>query len=529
MMTYRVNILYFFFFISFVVIGVVVHDDFGATWDEFRNRKYAQEVVKTGAKTKYNEVLGDHGYIHDGDSHAASRGPLYLIVLNNLEQLITKNDLYHNFKFRRLFNHMFFVFTGIFFFIFLRKIFQDQKVVIISTLMYFLSPRIYAHSFFNPIDIPFLCFFLMFLISFYKLINKPTPKHLVIHALLCGVVTSLRTVGEISILVSLLFLVVEVIKNRYNNIPYKKNLKNVFIFLVLALIAYVGSTPYLWDSPWRSFLEMHHQSANFGEHVPMPTLYWGKVYQSLNLPWHYTITWLLISIPTVYIAVICIAFFKNLITLKSLFKNDNKYQLYLFMIFSAVLFSACFFKYSKYNDWRHFYFLYPLMILLSAFLVDSIKHKGTKVFIFLCFIIQFTFTAYDMYKYHPYQMTYFNRISGGIARAEGNFPLDYFGSSFKQAIFKILEYERNESNKTIPVKVSFYPMPPGWYNTLTLEKKYRDKIEFVHSWEEADYLATKWVFKPYNSRLLNQKKYLFDQIKIDGVSIHNIYKLKGKQ
>jgi hypothetical protein len=509
------------------VIGIAIHNDYGATWDEFRNRKYGQEVVKTGSKTHYNEVLGDHGYIYDGDSHAASRGPLYLIILNELEELLSEDDMYEKFKLRRLINHLFFVFTGVIFLIFLRKTFSDNRVILISSLMYFLSPRIYAHSFFNPVDIPFLCFFLFFLISFYKLVKQVDRKQLFIHIILCGIVTSLRTVGEISILITLLFLATKVFKDRKSTEESIANIKLVLVFLVGSLSIYIACTPYLWESPWKSIIEMHHQSANFGEHVPMPTFYWGKVYRSLDLPWHYTLTWLFISLPSFYVIAISVAFCKNIIFLKSLFNAHNKYKLYLFLMFGAILFSACFFKYSKYNDWRHFYFLNGLMIMLVAFTYNSLKNKVIKNSIFILFIIQFSLTAYDMYRYHPYQISFFNRISGGIQKAEGNFPLEYFGSSFKQSIYRILDAESLTNKK--PIKISFHPMPPGWYNVLTFNEQLRDRIKLTHNWRHADYLATKWVFKPYNTQLLNYEPYLFDQIKIDGVSIHNIYKLKGNK
>jgi len=518
-MNIRANIYYYLITILYLILAITVHDDFGATWDEFRNRKYAQEVVKTWGNTKYNEVLGEHGDIKDGDSHAATRGPLYLIILNKLESIFSANDPYHHFKFRRFFNHLFFITTGIIFLFFLKRVFLDTKVVTIAYLMYFLSPRIYAHSFYNVVDIPFLCFFLLFIISLDQLIQKRSIKTLLIHALICAIVTSLRTVGEISIIVSVLVLAKRIFDEK--DIKLKDNVQNLTTFTLTTLIVYFFITPYLWISPWKSILEIHHQSANFGDTVTMPVLYLGNVFKSTFLPWHYTLIWICITLPSFYVIALFLSILKNLSQYKVWFTKQKYFQSLLLFIFIIVLLSACLFTYSKYNDWRHFYFLYPVMILIIAFTFDSLTNRRAKNIIFTFFLIQFSITAYDMYKYHPHQLTFFNRLSGGITKAQDKFPLEYFGSSYKQAIFEILEDSKNKNS----INVSFYPYSPGWHNLQTLPENLRQKIMVVHDWKDADYFTSKWVFRPHNQKLLDMKQYIFKEISIDGIPIHQIYKL----
>jgi hypothetical protein len=38
-----------------------------------------------------------------------------------------------------------------------------------------------------------------------------------------------------------------------------------------------------------------------------------------------------------------------------------------------------------------------------------------------------------MVRLHPYEYTYFNRLAGGVAGAQGRYMLDYWGLSLKQA------------------------------------------------------------------------------------------------
>jgi hypothetical protein len=39
----------------------------------------------------------------------------------------------------------------------------------------------------------------------------------------------------------------------------------------------------------------------------------------------------------------------------------------------------------------------------------------------------------DMARLHPFEYTYYNRLAGGVAGARGNYMIDYWGLSFKQA------------------------------------------------------------------------------------------------
>jgi hypothetical protein len=196
----------------------------------------------------------------------------------------------------------------------------------------------------------------------------------------------------------------------------------------------------------------------------------------------------------------------------------------LFIFISIILVAACGFNYSKYNDWRHFYFLYPAIILLTTITLSKITSHKLKNFIFIVFSLQFIFTTSDIASFHPHQIAFFNRLSGGIKNAEGNFPLEYFGSSFRQS----LEFIALENTDNFNIKVAFYPYPIGMDNLKALSKQMGKKFE-VSSPDKADYLLSKWIFQPHIKHLDKYKPYLYKSLKIRGVTIHNIYKLKKSQ
>jgi hypothetical protein len=518
-MNYKANTFYILITLSFIYVAFAVHDDFGLTWDEFKNRKYAQEVTKTFGNTKYNEVIGHNGeLIGDGDVHAASRGPLFLVMLNKIEEFFVQGDLYEVYKIRRLLNSLFFILSGIILLLFLKNVFKDNKVITVGFLMFFLSPRIFAHSFFNPVDIPFLSFFTFFLIALYYLTQNINFKTITAVAIISAIVTSLRVVGEISIPISLFIILLSFLKQKKNAYSYTKYFLYVVLYTLTAFTIYYAITPYIWANTWQSLIEIHNQAVNF-KPIIFQILYWGKLYPSINLPWHYTLSWILVSFPTVYVFALIISYLYMFAKMKNIVLESRFYEASLFLIISIILFSACYFNYSKYNDWRHFYFIYPAFILLILFSYNQIKNLKYKNIIFIVFLVQFFLTAYDMFKFHPFQYTYFNKISGSIEAAENNFPLDYFGSSFKQGLLEVLKDEPS----TEVIKVGFYPYPPGVDNLLCLKKSLRDRFT-ISSPEDADYFLSKWIFKPYDEKLKGLKSNLFKEIKVNGVTIHRIYK-----
>ncbi len=142
----------------------------------------------------------------------------------------------------------------------------------------------------------------------------------------------------------------------------------------------------------------------------------------------------------------------SLINIKGHIKLNDIFSTLIFIFISIILFAACAFNYSKYNDWRHFYFIYPAIILLTTITLSKISNYKIKNLIVLIFGIQFVLTIYDIVSFHPHQITYFNRLSGGITKAEGNFPLEYFGSSFRQS----LEYIDLEDQSRKKLKLLFF-------------------------------------------------------------------------
>lgn len=181
--------------------------------------------------------------------------------------------------------------------------------------------------------------------------------------------------------------------------------------------------------------------------------YFGDYHKGSYLPWHYLITWIIASNPAGIIIIFLISFSfvalrfsKRLLrieegnNLKSLWKKNKE----LFSYFNfAIIFSPIFLiiinSSTIYSGWRHVYFVYPSILLLSLYLISLIntvllkKKHVHKVYALLVFFV--VLNLYALIKYHPYQNVYFNIFFD--KHANKIFEIDYWGLSNVDALKRL--------------------------------------------------------------------------------------------
>ena len=265
--------------------------------------------------------------------------------------------------------------------------------------------------------------------------------------------------------------------------------------------------------------------------------YLGDYVSALNLPWHYPIVWILITIPIIYLLLFLLG---SILILKRLslrfinlspkkkfndlwMGNRERMDVIFFLIFYFTLFLVIELNTTLYNGWRHLYFIYPCLIFISIrgleYLLRTFFSKYLLIIIFY-FLIS---TGFWMVKNHPYQFVYFNKFAGNNV---GNyFELDYWGTSNRS----VLEFIA-KSDKRNDIKVHVYSDSPYYFSLLLADKVDQDRIKFVNGLNEADYLVTNHYYQKNNPIVLNNKlknEYkLLKEIKVDKMIINSIYKIR---
>jgi len=320
-----------------------------------------------------------------------------------------------------------------------------------------------------------------------------------------------------------------------DNIDYlKKNIIKLILFFLLLIIFTIIFWPYLWNDPFTNFL---HTLKTFSSYPWKGAIFYlGDYVSALNIPWHYPIVWMLISIPIIYLLLFMLGSiliirrlslrFINLSPHKKFndlwMGNKERMDIIFFLIFYFTLFLIIELNSTLYNGWRHLYFIYPCLIFISIRGLEFLsKYFFSKYLFVLIFLFLFNL-CFWMVKNHPYQFVYFNKFAGNYP---GNlFELDYWGTSNRDTLKFI-----NKIDKRNNIKVYGLSDSPYYLSLLLVDKVDRQKIEFVRNLDNADYLVTNHYYQKGNPITLNnklKKEYkLIKEFKVDGMIINSIYKI----
>lgn len=511
------GIIPFLFFVFFLIIGVVIYKDYGFSWDE----KFQRDLGLVSVKY----VFRNNRSLFDFSDKAY--GPAFVIILIIIEKIWNPTgniEVNPNYFIRHLFTFFSFYLGSIFFYLLLKRIYKSKGLALIGSLFLILSPRIFAHSFYNPKDIPFLSFFIISVYTFIKYLDDNKISNAIFHGIICGFLIAIRIFGIIVPLFTLLFYIFNLIK--------KKNKKYYFLSSLHYLIVLIFSTvifwPYLWANPLFNFIYVFKKMSAypFGGSV----LYLGKEIAAQSIPWHYIPVWIIITTPILYSFLFLIGFFAfifNILTTKIrlFFSQRNKFILLLWFFVPLVLLIV--FKAVVYDEWRHLFFIYPALIAMSINGLQAIHQliqkfqkyylvKIIKIIVFLIILACLSNILAFMFKHHPYQNLYFNQLAGkDFQQIKMNFEFDYWGLSYRKALEYILQ---NDKNNKIKIYVN---TAAGEYSSLILPKQQRERLIYVNDPQKAQYFISNYRWHKENYPYSEE----FFSIKINNTKIIVVYKL----
>jgi len=509
----------------FFITGTIIFDDYGISWDEVNERiigfvslNYVLEKLKlsqiSGFPSLSNYMFREYGVIFN----------LPLAFIENLFKIVETKSI---FNLRHYLNFLFFYTSTIYFYQILRK-FYSKNLSLIGFLFLILSPRIFAESFYNNKDLIFLSFFI---ISFYYFINFFIDKKklsLLFFCLFISLSINIRILGLLSVGILIFFLFLDGLND-------KKKLANSFFNILFCLFFVSMFTyifwPFLWESPLNNLIYTLKSMSTYDWRGLV--FFKGNYYQAKNIPWNYSITLFSITTPILYLILFIIGF---LLTLKELiinFINIDKQQnsnlwknsqqllnITAFLNISIILFFIIEFDSTLYGGWRHLYFLYPSIIILSIYSLSLIKKLININFIYCIVIFSFLSTAYWMVKNHPYQYVYYNMLAKN--RVKKNYELDHWGISNIHSIEYI-----NQNYKRDTFNIYMYSNSPYHYAIKLLPNHEQSKFKFVKDINEAEFIVTNHYYLNQNpiemDNFLKNNFNLIYEIKVNNNAINSIF------
>lgn len=494
-------ISYFFFLVSLHNIH-----DYGETCDERPNQIVGDYYVNRWKKD------GSEGINKMFSPKDRYYGPFFArLVIYSQEYFSRENKILNEVEAGHFPIIVFSSLAVFFIFIFSYQSWRSLNLALLSSLLLAVLPRFIGDSQNNPKDLPILTLFLLTFIFVQKAIAGKKYFWLIPAGVVGGLAYSIRIDGFLIwpiILISLFLINKLSFKNYVRVFPY------LFISFLLFCLTVLTMCPYYRDNPVGHFIENYKIFKAFPWNLQ--TLYLGKHYFGLEVPWHYYFVMIGVTTP---LMILFPFVFELLLILKTFLEkrivDETKAVLLSWLLIP--LFIQSFSGTPKYDAIRHISMIIPSLILMTSLgiadiaqLLNKLAPKLKTIF----FIVIFSGIAFIFIKdvkMHPYQIVYFNELVGGVKSAYGKFDLDYWGVSLKEAASWI--------NKNLPRGSRIKIIPPSEYYFYVN----RNDFSLVQTDEDYEVVIIKGMVRDYKNDYLAVQETPIYSIKVDGGDILKIY------
>jgi len=434
-----------------VLIIVFVSKSFGLAWDEpvqrltgAVNLKYIAGkigIIQLPPSTDAIPNLGDYG--------DRFFGPIYEMFLLASEYLFKVTDSEHllkgnlqTFQFRHLVTALFCYLMSIFGYFLVRDIY-GKKVGYITLLLYWSFPRIFADSFYNSKDAVVASGVLLLFFLAYRFEKTKSNARLVSFCFAAGILCSIR----LPMILVVLALFCTMIFTKANGLRILG-----ISFISFSLSIYM-SWPFLWPSPIAHISEAFKDmmSRNWNGEV----LFFGEHFLAQSLPWNYLIGWISVTVPLLCLILSIIGLLVHISGIRS--KQETRHQTNLnisraclWIFFLANIYYLAF-RPTIYDGWRHFYFLYPVMIIMSSIALAKILGRIRIPRLALASVVIFILFSYlQIVTLFPYGNIYFNSLISN-KYLETRMEMDYWGLTNTKILNSISEFAKR--NGTLRVSI----------------------------------------------------------------------------
>lgn len=438
------------FFLFILLLGLSIYRDFGLTCDEpldrntaVANLKYILSFILSSDEARalipeYDSVPSLADFV-DHDYGVVFHLPAYLVEL-----LFFSDNYQEAFKARHLLNFLY-VYTGlIFLYCAVKNLFASRALGIAVVLMFLVTPRFFAESFYNGKDLIVVAFACMQLWTLTLILKKDSAFNLLLHALSTALIIDTRIIGVAYLATTLgIFTVRAALSHQIG-----RNLKDACLYLVFCMPLIIVFFPYLWGDPLNRFIDVFNSMSSFRHDGIM--LFNGNFMSVHDVPKDYVPIWIGITVPPFILSFFflgMLAFSLRIIgsiKAKGLTALDTLcfyVLLFSFVIIAGCVLSVILLHSSLYNGWRQLYFLYPQMLIFATFalfcLINSVVFiKKITIGVFLLCILIGASTVIGL---HPYQNVYFNFLAK--SPWHDHYDVDYWGNATHLAYEKILKLQ----------------------------------------------------------------------------------------
>jgi len=525
----------FIFFFVYVFGGYFIYKDYGVSTDEPVDYLMGQINYTRFSGGTLEQFLHDCSMIDS--TYICYYPSLFSMILYRFAPYADKQPVVMNppywygpsgntqsiYLHRHQLTFAFFAFSVFIFFLVGKKIFKNWKIGLLGSLFLIISPRIFANSFYNPKDIPFLSMYIISIYTLLLLLEKKNAFTAILHGIAIGLLCDIRTPGLIIIPITFFFYFLDLFLTRAGWKSYLRAGAYLVMILIIAGALVYWFTPILYTDPIANFIKIFNVMKKYPWNGYQ--LYMGQNIQN-NIPWHYPLVWFLISSPEFYLVLFLIG--AAILTAKTIKSRTRDHframrDFYLVGVCGVLpIVIVIVIKSTLYNSNRQMYFVYPALLLVSLygfeFLIHKIRQKIIRWQLWMAIILVagLAYPVYFMIRYHPYQFVYFNSLAGpSMSTIKENYEMDGWGVAVKDALAYILKTDTSSR-----INVILFDRQPQGYYMLPLAD--RSRLRINSDSDLPSYILT--TYRNYPSKVVTTGT-VYYSINVGNAAILTIYKL----
>lgn len=303
----------------------------------------------------------------------------------------------------------------------------SSQAGLFAAILYAMLPRVFGHEHFATLEPPLL--FMTMLVVYCFLRGLDSPVWAAITGVAWGVLLATKING--------FFLPVPLVlwAHLYARPRYVNNL---FSMVTLGPIAMVASWPWLWHDTAKRLLNylMFHT-----EHQKISVFFMGLMWGDQHTaPWFYPAVIIGVSVPLTILLVFVIGFARSVAA-----PRQRPYETLCLFCVLVMIGLASVPGIPKYDGERLFLTVFPFLSLLGGAAIGSaLDQIGKPAMARLAAagvaLVLLADGGVAISRYHPYLLSYFNPIVGGLPGAARRFEVTYWGEALNDDLIRAINH-----------------------------------------------------------------------------------------
>jgi hypothetical protein len=503
----RFNQIFYALAVLMVATVLLLFRDFGVTWDEPNQNQYGKYILQY-----YESFFRDRNALNFLDAY------LYGGLFDSVAALLMRMSPLGEYETRHLLNGLAGV-VGIVGVWKLTGLLAGQRAALVAGLLLFLEPNYFGQMFNNHKDVPFaagyvwsLAYLLESLAHFPRIPNRLIFKF----GLAIGLTLGVRIGGFMLLsylgLAGLVYLVLPAwFSNNKMEIPHpgervKKTAGSLAAVGAIAYAVMLVFWPWAQQNPLLRPFQALAAMSRFGltdSGLVARVLLAGEYAHAKDLPTSYLPHYFWVKMPELVLAGVGCGVVMGIwhIAKGILEKNrllSIRYAFLAFAILAPVIYAIAT-KAVLYDAIRHFTFLIPLLCAVSGTAIERLcrvlggnlhwRQWAVALLLMLVLLPQ----ALAVVRLHPHQYVFYNSLVGGVKGAQGQYELDYWGNSYKEAVELLTAYLEDRADERNLGRVYRIAI---WGPATSAAYYFPSNFQVAQRIEEADFLIsfTRWGF-----------------------------------